>query len=213
MAQHCTLEPSASAASAAAAAKAEVGRATWTLLHSLAAQFPDRPTRQQRRDAAELVWLLTRVYPCGDCAAHLAELAEVGRATWTLLHSLAAQFPDRPTRQQRRDAAELVWLLTRVYPCGDCAAHLAELVRRDPPVVSSGPAFRRWLCGVHNRVNARLGKPAFNCELVEARWAPLGCGADVDEPGGAEGGGPARAGCGRSGCELLAVGSKGPARR
>uniref|UniRef100_A0A453IQK1 Sulfhydryl oxidase n=1 Tax=Aegilops tauschii subsp. strangulata TaxID=200361 RepID=A0A453IQK1_AEGTS len=35
--------------------KEEVGRATWMLLHTIAAQFPDEPTRQQKRDAKELV--------------------------------------------------------------------------------------------------------------------------------------------------------------
>lgn len=33
---------------------------------------------------------------------------DVGRATWTFLHTLAAQYPERPTRQQRRDAHDLV---------------------------------------------------------------------------------------------------------
>ena len=33
---------------------------------------------------------------------------ELGRATWTLLHTLAAQFPENPTRQQRKDATQLV---------------------------------------------------------------------------------------------------------
>jgi FAD-linked sulfhydryl oxidase len=32
------------------------------------------------------------------------------------------------------------------------------------------------MCGAHNTVNRRLGKPLFNCDLVEARWAPLDCG-------------------------------------
>ena len=59
----------------------------------------------------------------------VAAKAEVGRATWTLLHTLGAQFPDRPSRQQRKDACMLVDCLTRIYPCGDCARHFAELVR------------------------------------------------------------------------------------
>ncbi|GIL83190.1 hypothetical protein Vretimale_11420 [Volvox reticuliferus] len=150
-------------------------------------------------------------------AAAAAAKAEVGRATWTLLHTLAAQFPDRPTRRQQRDARTLVDCLTRIYPCGDCARHFAELVRRDPPVVSSGTAFRRWLCQVHNRVNARLGKTPFNCDLVESRWAPLGCSAAEaaagEEMEGERGLVMEASGSRRAGCELLGVGSKGSQRR
>jgi FAD-linked sulfhydryl oxidase len=99
----------------------------------------------------------------------------LGRATWTLLHTLAARFPDHPTRRQRRDAESLIDALTRVYPCGECAAHFAELCRRDPPDASSGAALRLWTCRAHNSVNQRLGKPAFDCALAAARWAPEAC--------------------------------------
>ncbi|PNH04851.1 FAD-linked sulfhydryl oxidase ERV1 [Tetrabaena socialis] len=116
--------------------------------------------------------------------------------------------PQRPSRQQQRDAAALVDCLTRIYPCGECAAHFGELVRRDPPAVRSGPEFRRWLCRVHNRVNARIGKPPFNCDLVDSRWAPLGCGAAEEGQEGGGGDGPVGAGC-----ELLGVGAAGPRQR
>lgn len=99
----------------------------------------------------------------------------LGRATWTLLHTLAARFPERPTRRQRRDAEALIDSLTRVYPCGECAAHFAELCARDPPDASSGAALRDWTCRAHNAVNARLGKPRFDCALAAARWSPEAC--------------------------------------
>uniref|UniRef100_A0A383WB31 Sulfhydryl oxidase n=1 Tax=Tetradesmus obliquus TaxID=3088 RepID=A0A383WB31_TETOB len=100
---------------------------------------------------------------------------DLGRATWTFLHTLAAQFPEHPTRQQQRDARQLIDSLTRIYPCADCSKHFQELVRRDPPVVSSGRDFAVWMCRTHNAVNRRIGKPSFNCDLVAARWAPLDC--------------------------------------
>lgn len=33
---------------------------------------------------------------------------ELGRATWTLLHSIASYYPDKPTRQQQKDVKSLV---------------------------------------------------------------------------------------------------------
>ena len=44
-----------SAAGSGVVTREEVGRATWTFLHTLAAQYPEKPTRQQRRDARNLV--------------------------------------------------------------------------------------------------------------------------------------------------------------
>lgn len=35
--------------------KEELGRSTWTFLHSLAAQWPERPSKQQKKDANSLV--------------------------------------------------------------------------------------------------------------------------------------------------------------
>lgn len=101
---------------------------------------------------------------------------DLGRATWTLLHTLAAQYPDAPSRQQQRDVRSLVDALTRVYPCAECAGHFSEIVRQHPPQVGSGRELRQWLCHVHNVVNRSLGKPTFNCTFVEARWAKLDCG-------------------------------------
>ena len=49
--------PGSAAAGGEVAAREELGRATWTLLHTLAAQFPDRPSRQQQKDARTLVRL------------------------------------------------------------------------------------------------------------------------------------------------------------
>jgi mitochondrial FAD-linked sulfhydryl oxidase len=60
---------------------------------------------------------------------HAISLAEVGRSSWTFLHAVAAQYPDRPTRQQQRDARDLIQILTRVYPCATCAQHFKEIVR------------------------------------------------------------------------------------
>lgn len=50
--------------------------------------------------------------------------------------------------------------------------------RKDPVTVGSGTELRHWMCRMHNRVNQRIGKPQFNCDYVESRWAPLDCGEE-----------------------------------
>ncbi|WVZ26574.1 hypothetical protein V8G54_005118 [Vigna mungo] len=84
---------------------------------------------------------------------------ELGRATWTLLHTLAAQ----------------VQILSRMYPCRECADHFKEILRANPVQTGSHAEFSQWLCHVHNVVNRSLGKLVFPCERVDARWGKLEC--------------------------------------
>ncbi|CAL4938166.1 unnamed protein product [Urochloa decumbens] len=100
---------------------------------------------------------------------------EVGRATWMLLHTIAAQFPDEPTRQQKRDAKELMHIISRLYPCKECAEHFKEVLKANPVQAGSQAEFSQWLCYVHNVVNRSIGKPIFPCQRVTARWGKLDC--------------------------------------
>ncbi|KAJ8568345.1 hypothetical protein K7X08_027878 [Anisodus acutangulus] len=100
---------------------------------------------------------------------------ELGRATWTFLHTLGAQYPDKPTRQQRKDVKELMAILSRIYPCNECADHFKEVLRANPVQAGSQAEFSQWLCHVHNIVNRSLSKPKFPCDRVDARWGKLDC--------------------------------------
>ncbi|KAL6780197.1 ERV1B [Auxenochlorella protothecoides x Auxenochlorella symbiontica] len=129
----------------------------------------------RRRQAQRVAPFAAIAAPAG---AHAGSKEELGRATWTLLHTMAAQFPDRPAPSQQRDVKNLIDILTRMYPCGECAAHFKELVRNNPPRVASGPELQQYMCELHNQVNQRLRKPAFNCALAGARWRALDCDED-----------------------------------
>ncbi|XP_065869841.1 FAD-linked sulfhydryl oxidase ERV1 [Euphorbia lathyris] len=100
---------------------------------------------------------------------------DLGRATWTFLHTLAAQYPENPTRQQKKDVKELMAIMSRMYPCKECADHFKEVLRANPVQAGSQTEFSQWLCHVHNVVNRSLGKLVFPCERVDARWGKLDC--------------------------------------
>jgi len=101
--------------------------------------------------------------------------SELGRATWTLLHTVAAQYPEHPSRQQKQDAKHLIEILTRMYPCEECRYHFRDIVKSNPPRVSSRDEFSRYVCRLHNIVNMSLGKPSFNCGILDQRWGSLDC--------------------------------------
>ncbi|OAG29452.1 mitochondrial FAD-linked sulfhydryl oxidase [Nematocida displodere] len=103
-----------------------------------------------------------------------ARRAELGRSTWTLLHTIASKYPAYPTREEQTNAIKLIDLMTKMFPCDECRGHFTELVKNFSPKVSSQEEFSEWLCEAHNIVNRRLGKPVFNCKRLDERW-DCGC--------------------------------------
>ncbi|KAG9017485.1 hypothetical protein FRB90_001130 [Tulasnella sp. 427] len=104
-----------------------------------------------------------------DCPPDVEDL---GRATWTFLHTTAAYYPENPTSSQRSHMLNLLKSLPNLYPCGWCASHLKENMAIHPPdkVVGNRVSLSRWLCDRHNDVNERLGKPIFDCSKTDERW-------------------------------------------
>ena len=102
---------------------------------------------------------------------------ELGNAGWTLLHVIAANFPDEPTHKQEVRMEALLRGLGEFYPCPTCAAHFRGYVLEHPVVSKSRKALSLWLCGAHNDVNKRNHKEEFYCDLevLDARWKDCGC--------------------------------------
>jgi len=105
--------------------------------------------------------------------------AELGRATWKLLHTMTLRYPEHPTEDERSALSSYFYLQSRLYPCGECAAEFQQLLKKWPPQTSSRKAAAGWLCFLHNQVNERLEKPEFDCSTLEALY-DCGCG-DEDE--------------------------------
>lgn len=98
------------------------------------------------------------------------DVEQLGRATWTFLHTTAAYYPEKPTPSQRANMLMLLRSLPVLYPCTWCAEDFGNEVNRHPPDVSGRGALSRWLCERHNEVNEKLGKEKFNCAKVDERW-------------------------------------------
>ena len=97
---------------------------------------------------------------------------ELGRHSWTLLHALAAYFPEQPTPAQSQAAVGFIRAVAMLYPCRHCAEDFAHGLEEHPPRTGSREELSVWMCEAHNRVNALLGKPVFPCVLskLDARW-------------------------------------------
>lgn len=86
---------------------------------------------------------------------------DLGRQSWTFLHSVAAYYPVKPDIETQQAARSLLDSTSKLYPCGYCAKHLREEIKENPPKVTNRNEFEQWLCDVHNKVNVRLGKSIF----------------------------------------------------
>ena len=95
---------------------------------------------------------------------------ELGRATWTFLHTMAAYYPETPTQEDKLEMNQMIKGLSKFYPCGYCAEHMRQDMKIHPPIVDSNKTLSTWFCDLHNKVNKRQGKPEFDCSRVMERW-------------------------------------------
>ena len=113
--------------------------------------------------------------PPPDCPADVEQL---GRSSWTFLHTLAGTFPKKPTRGQVDDMAQFLKLFSKLYPCWSCAADFQDWISAEEQKgngllkACEGGRSRLgwWMCEAHNEVNRKLGKSEFDCRKWEERW-------------------------------------------
>ncbi|KAI2149587.1 hypothetical protein LOY89_002054 [Ophidiomyces ophidiicola] len=114
--------------------------------------------------------------------------AELGRASWRLLHTMMARFPEKPAKHEQEALRSYIFLFARLstddrvlYDSGECAAHFQQHLQKFPPQVSSRNAAAGWACHIHNEVNKMLKKSIFDCTKL-GDFYDCGCSDDGDAP-------------------------------
>lgn len=99
------------------------------------------------------------------------DVDQLGRSTWTLLHAMTADYPERPSATQQAETKQFIGLFSKMYPCWVCADDFRAWMKEgNEPKVSNREEFGRWMCEAHNAVNVKLGKESFDCNRWEERW-------------------------------------------
>lgn len=104
-----------------------------------------------------------------DCPPDVEAL---GRATWTFLHSMAAQYPKKASDADQTEMKSFLTIFSKVYPCWHCAEDFRAWISKkgNEPKVGGREELGNWLCVAHNEVNRKLSKPIFDCAQWKARW-------------------------------------------
>ncbi|CAG8961288.1 hypothetical protein HYFRA_00013567 [Hymenoscyphus fraxineus] len=98
------------------------------------------------------------------------DVEQLGRSTWTFLHTLTASYPANPTPSEQSNVQQFMGLFGKLYPCWVCAEDFQEWMAKNKVRTESRDEFGRWMCEAHNEVNRKLGKREFDCGKWEERW-------------------------------------------
>eukprot|EP00557_Chaetoceros_sp_GSL56_P012419 CAMPEP_0176481646 /NCGR_PEP_ID=MMETSP0200_2-20121128/2938_1 /TAXON_ID=947934 /ORGANISM="Chaetoceros sp., Strain GSL56" /LENGTH=177 /DNA_ID=CAMNT_0017877879 /DNA_START=6 /DNA_END=539 /DNA_ORIENTATION=- len=96
----------------------------------------------------------------------------IGDSAWTFLHSMVAWYPDKPTAEQEKKMANFMEAVATFYPCSYCAEDFQENMKQSPIRTKTRQDLCVWLCEQHNKVNEKLGKKIFKCDIesLDERW-------------------------------------------
>jgi FAD-linked sulfhydryl oxidase len=118
----------------------------------------------------ELPLMRTTINSQGEKIACPPNKEELGRTTWTFLHTMAAYYPEKVNVEVQESMSQFLRQLSRIYPCDYCAQHLRYVIEQNPPTTDSQHNLSQWLCEFHNQVNEICGKPTFDCRKLNERW-------------------------------------------
>ena len=103
---------------------------------------------------------------------------EIGRNTWSLLHSMAAAYPNEPTEEDKKQITNFMYGLANHFPCKICGSHLLKMLKKEGVHADSREELVNYICKIHNIVNKVLQKPQFDCKKAFDFWGG-DCGCEV----------------------------------
>ena len=62
---------------------------------------------------------------------------------------MAARFPVKPKEDDIESFTQFVHLLSKLYPCGQCAREFQHILKINPPSLKSRSDASQWMCEVN----------------------------------------------------------------
>ena len=91
-----------------------------------------------------------------------------GPKLWFTIHTIALNYPDNPSYQDKRNHEEFFNQLTFMIPCDKCRIHFKERLNKYPVIqhLENSDTLFRYTILLHNDVNEMLKKPKLSYEDV-----------------------------------------------
>lgn len=94
-----------------------------------------------------------------------------GRPGWKFLHSVTFAYPEKPNTLTKMRYMAFFKSLRHVLPCPMCRLSYAHSVKSlTMKHMKNTETLSRWLVGVHNKVNFKLGKRLYGYDEVKQMY-------------------------------------------
>lgn len=92
--------------------------------------------------------------------------AEIGRAAWLVLHTIAANYPNHPTEEEKRKQVDFFLSFSNLYPCHICKIGLLHILKTYKVNCESKIEYSKYIFNLHNMINEELGKEYYSCKDI-----------------------------------------------
>ena len=109
--------------------------------------------------------LLFILFVAANAQCACDRLGEFGHISWKFIHTLASNYPDHPTVEEKQSVRGFVDSIAMLYPCYKCRNHLQANLLQYGYHLDNRTDFSMWACFLHNRVNIQRNTRIFSCDI------------------------------------------------
>uniref|UniRef100_A0A8C9GIE4 Sulfhydryl oxidase n=1 Tax=Piliocolobus tephrosceles TaxID=591936 RepID=A0A8C9GIE4_9PRIM len=102
----------------------------------------------QNKDNTNSTKINKKIYP--------PDRVEIGRASWLILHTIAANYPNKPTEEEKQKYTSFFYAFSNLYPCHICKLDLLYTLKKHKFNCNNKIEFSKFIYNLHNKVNSDI---------------------------------------------------------
>ena len=109
-----------------------------------------------------------------------------GPGMWHFLHTMSFNYPNQPSKMQKKQYKDFILSLKHILPCGKCRDNLATNFKNMPlkaKHMKNRENFSKYIYDLHELVNKQLDKTSgLTYEVVRERYEHFRSRCTIDNP-------------------------------